>query len=101
MPEDQSGSVTTAHSLISNWFDMPDEEPRRMPDAFRTLLIERLCWIIDHQFSRLPQLLYRIDIDEQSAEAAFAQGSVSEVAPALADLIIERTLLRIKTREKG
>ncbi len=67
--------------------------------AFREALARRLAAIMDRQMGRLPELLYRIDLDEERVKDVMANAPLDRIALDLADLIIERTLLKMRTRE--
>ena len=66
--------------------------------AFLDLLTTAVQNLIDSDFERFLNALYRIDVDEQKVKEAFAQES--NVAKAIAELIIQRELQKITTREK-
>jgi hypothetical protein len=69
-------------------------------EAFRDLLAARLRLMIDEQFSRLAPLLYRIDVDEARVDEILRRAPFSEVPTRLADLIIERRLQAMRTRQQ-
>ncbi len=48
----------------------------------------------------LLQVLYRIDVFEKDTKAAFAQNNPQLIAPILANLIIDRELIKAETRLK-
>ena len=60
-----------------------------------TTAVQRL---MDSDFERFLNALYRIDVDEQKVKMAFAQED--NVARAIAEQIIQRELLKVKTREQ-
>jgi hypothetical protein len=69
-------------------------------DEFREALAARLLVIIDRQFGRLPELLYRIDLDERRVNHVLNDTPFAQIPYELADMIIERTLLKFETRER-
>lgn len=79
-----------------------DESPESNLDVsmLRDIVAERIREIVDNQFGRLPALLYRFDVDERRVKEIFQQTPVASIPEALADLIIERSLLRMKTRRE-
>jgi hypothetical protein len=103
------GAIVPVSSLFSSlaarfdipWDDLEEagEEAEKIA-SFREMLADRLRFIIDYQFSRLPQILYRIDVDERSVDEVFRYAPISEVPNALADLIIARVLRTIETRRR-
>ena len=68
--------------------------------VFRDALAIRLRQIIDHQFSKLAPLLYRIDVDERKVDEIMRTAPFSDVPERLADLIIQRRLQAMQTRRK-
>jgi hypothetical protein len=60
----------------------------------------RLVYLLLNEMETLLQLLYKIDVDEQKVKAVFALGSAKEIAPALAQLIINRIRQKAETRIK-
>ncbi len=68
--------------------------------TLRDTVAERIREIVDNQFGRLPALLYRFDVDEHRVKEIFQKTPVVSIPEALADLIIERSLLRMKTRRE-
>ena len=68
--------------------------------VFRDALAIRLRQIIDHQFSKLAPLLYRIDVDERKVDEIMRTAPFSDVPEHLADLIIQRRLQAMETRRK-
>ncbi|HMX05762.1 MAG TPA: hypothetical protein PKE14_13900, partial [Chitinophagales bacterium] len=59
-------------------------------DDARTLLIEMIAFLIDHNFEKLLFILYRIDIDEQKVKLLLSKHLPDEAPVVIADLIIER-----------
>ena len=62
------------------------------------LLEKSITHLIDSDFERLLQVLYRIDIDELKVKKAFANSD--SVANSLAKLILAREIQKIETRKK-
>ncbi len=58
-------------------------------------LVPIISHLLDHDFQRLLQIMYRIDIDEAKLKSALA-----DIKPAkeISRLIIERELQKVKTR---
>lgn len=59
-----------------------------------------ISYLIDKDFQRLLNVLYRIDINEEKFKIALTLDPPSEVAPAIAQLIIDRELQKVITRRK-
>ncbi|MCY7411346.1 MAG: hypothetical protein LH473_13820 [Chitinophagales bacterium] len=67
-------------------------------DKIRVLLIDKINFLLDHNFEKLLWLLYRIDVSEEKAKAALAENTIQKPSEVLADLIIERQIEKAKTR---
>ena len=60
-------------------------------------LAREISLLIDQDFERLMNILYRIDVNEEKTKMAFAS---SDTAKTIARLIIDRELQKVATREK-
>ncbi len=93
-------------SSLAGRFDIPwdDLDTARTQEealaAFRDLLTERLRFIIDNDFGKLAQILYRIDVDERKVDEIFRTAPIPEVPAALADLITTRVLRTLESRRR-
>ena len=67
-------------------------------DEFHELLRKVISHLLDTDFERLMNGLYRIDVDEQKVKLALA--SDHDIASEIATLIIQRELQKIETRAK-
>ena len=67
-------------------------------------LLEKLAahinHLILHDFPRLVQLLYRIDINETQLKKLLQQNPAEDAGKIIAALVIERQLQKIKTRKQ-
>lgn len=69
--------------------------PSLTPEALRELLLRQVNYLLERDFERLLQSLYRIDVPEQK----FRESLVSQdPAGQITDLILQRELLKVKTR---
>ena len=66
-------------------------------DKLKAWLAHEIQMLMDHDFQRFLNMLYRIDVDEQKAKEAFADNDPSW---RLAELIIERELQKVESRRK-
>ena len=64
----------------------------------RNLLIDKLDFLIEHDFEKLLSILYRIDVSERKVKEALATKTDHKPSELLADLIIERQMEKAKTR---
>jgi hypothetical protein len=69
-------------------------------EALRQELAAQLNKLILEDFEKLVFLLYRIDVDEARMRALLANKKDSDAGLLLADLIIERQLQKIKSRQE-
>lgn len=56
--------------------------------------------LINHDFEKLVQLLYRLDIDETKLKSTLQNFPQQDAGIMIADLIIERQLQKIKSRRQ-
>lgn len=63
-------------------------------------LTKKIAGWMDHRFDILLSTLYRIDIDEKKIEELFAADNREYIPSALADLIIQRQIMKINFRRK-
>ena len=67
-------------------------------DEFHELLRKVISHLLDTDFERLLNGLYRIDVNEHKVKQALA--SNTDIAGEIATLIIQRELQKIETRQK-
>ena len=71
----------------------------------RRFLIPKITALLDRNPEMLMHILYRIDVAEHHVKRVFAESSPKDIPAHLADLLIERQLLKLKIRrayrEKG
>lgn len=56
--------------------------------------------LLDQDMPKLLQALYRIDVAEQKVNAILSMAEPAQMAPALAQLIIDREYQKVETRKK-
>jgi hypothetical protein len=59
-----------------------------------------ICHMLIHDYQKLLNLLYRIDVEEKKFQEAFQEGSSELVSGKISRLIIERELEKAIYREK-
>lgn len=69
-------------------------------DELKRRLVPIINYLLDSDFSRLLNALYRIDVDEPKAKRILATGLPGLVADNLTDIIIERELQKVELRKK-
>jgi len=68
--------------------------------AFRNLLIARIEELAEKNMDKLMWLLYRVDVSERKLHATLKETPPEKFAPVIADLIIERQMQKIKSRNE-
>lgn len=72
-------------------------------DGYEALIAQLTPFIqalLNDEFERLLQLMYRIDVPEAQFSQALGQANPDDIAPAIAQLIVKRQLQKVQTREK-
>ncbi len=69
-------------------------------EELREKLIAHINTLINHDFEKLVFLLYRIDVNESKMRHLLDQREGENAAGLIADLIIERQLQKIKSRQQ-
>jgi hypothetical protein len=76
--------------ITTNDFDSLNE--------LRKYLAEKIAGLLDTNYEKLINILYRIDINESKLNELFGRKNREEIPPRLADLIIERQIQKINIR---
>jgi hypothetical protein len=66
----------------------------------RELLITRVNELLQNEFNKLIAILYRLDINEERLRLLLQQNPNDDAATIITDLIIERQLQKMKSREQ-
>lgn len=69
-------------------------------DVFREQLAAYINDLINHDFSYLVQLLYRLDVSEQKLKTMLQETAGTDAAWQIADSIISRQVEKINTRRR-
>ena len=69
-------------------------------DELKKVLIERITYMLDHEYDKLVNALYRIDLDESKLHELFSGKNREYIPSALADMIFERQIQKIDLRKK-
>jgi len=67
-------------------------------DEIRRILIDRIKDLMENNFEKLQNIMYRIDVNQQKVHELFLTSSSSEYPSLLAGLIIDRQIAKVKTR---
>lgn len=85
------------HLLVQEGEPLYPHQPESLKEL-KAYLTSQIAWMLDHSFERLLQAMYRIDVAEQQFKAALT--GPDPVAPALADLVLEREMKKIEIRRR-
>jgi hypothetical protein len=103
---DDLKQISEVSIFVSKDFSMDDEDSLIPAHDFKTLeefklyLTEKLSDLLDNKYETLINILYKIDVNEEKLSALFAERNREFIPSALADLIIERSLQKVKFRQK-
>ena len=93
-------------NIISNEFSVSGINAVISPDDLETLeqlkeyLTKKISELMENNFDKLVNTLYRIDIDEDKLQLAFTDKNKKKLPEEIAALIIERQLQKIEMRRK-
>lgn len=94
--------IKMENKLAVQWslslFDENLEQNNASYEAQRLQLIEVIAHLIDTDYHRLTNILYRIDVDEMKLKKAILESELP-ISETIADLIIGRQQQKIKFRE--
>lgn len=74
-------------------------DPTQSYQQLKNTLTTQINQLINEDFEKLVFLLYRIDVDEARMRTLLAEHGNGNSAAVLADLVIERQLQKIKSRQ--
>lgn len=69
-------------------------------DSVASGLAARVAWLMKHDYERLLNAVYLLDLSERRFRAAMALGSNEAAARALAELILEREREKFESRRR-
>ena len=68
--------------------------------AARQLLVDRINNLLQYDFNKLITILYRVDVSDQKLQSLLNQQPQQDAANIIADLLIERQMQKIKSRNE-
>jgi hypothetical protein len=74
--------------------------PETSINAFQEKLSAYIAELINHDFGKLINILYRLDVSEQKLRALLASSAATDAGLLIAELIIERQSQKIKSRRQ-
>jgi len=84
-------------NIISKDFDIPDQVAE---NQLRVLLIDAFAYLIDNDFPKLIQILYKADVDQYKLKELLETVEGSSSAEVIADAYIARQMAKIETWKK-
>jgi|OpeIllAssembly_1097287.scaffolds.fasta_scaffold2383959_1 hypothetical protein len=67
-------------------------------NMIREKLVMVISYMLENQFEKLCNAMYRLDVSERKFQEVLYSGEPAEIPGKLADLVIEREILKVKTR---
>jgi len=101
-----SNNLTELSKFVSRSLELSDSESLNPTADFNTLeefkiyLAKKLKFLLENKYDALINLLYRIDVQEDRLSELFAGQNKHSIPTSLAELIIERSLQKIRFRQK-
>lgn len=94
--------VSQALSLVQKDFKLDGSSINELPSpSFEEVLVYlegAISHLLDHDFERLLQIMYRIDIDENRFKEVLQSEESKEIAAKLARMVLDRELEKVRTR---
>lgn len=91
--------MEAAFALIVRDFNLPASSDGLTMEAVHGYLCARIGQLMAHNMGQLMSILYRIDVAEHRVKTILQFSPHAEIPAQLADLIIERQLQKIRTRQ--
>jgi len=104
--DNENNHLTDLSTFVSKNFEIPDSDSLipagdfKSLEEFKTFLTDRLAFLLDNKYDSLINILYRIDVPEDKLNELFAKRNRDYIPEALANLIIERSLQKVRFRQK-
>ena len=83
--------------IISKDFDIEERLPE---DQLRNVLIDAFAYLIDNDFPKLIQILYKADVDQYKLKELLETVEGSSAAEVIADTYMARQKAKVETWEK-
>lgn len=83
--------------MVSTDFEVDDVLSE---DLLRARLIEAFAYLLDHNISKMMNILYRTDVNEEKLKAMLISNSDLPSAEVIADAYISRQKQKVETRKK-
>ena len=83
--------------IINKDFDLPDELSE---SQLRETLVEAFAYLVDNDFPKLVQILYKADVDQYKLKELLENVEGKSSAEVIADAYIARQMAKIETWKK-
>jgi hypothetical protein len=83
--------------IIAKDFEL---EEQISEEALRQKMVHAFTYLLDNDISRMMNILYRADVDEDKLKALLISASELPSAEVIADAYIERQKQKVETRKK-
>ncbi len=101
---DEVTLVRSSYQLIRKDLGLEEhldfKEGENEADRLEDFLTKQVNYLLDHDFNRLLNILYRIDIPENKVKALLQKSAQGEIARNLALAIIKRERQKVITRQQ-
>ena len=83
--------------IIENDFELENE---LSAEQLREKMVHAFSWLLDNDISKMMNILYRADVDEERLKSLLISRSQLPSAEVIADEYISRQMQKIETRKK-
>lgn len=89
--------MTSILKIISKDFDLPENISE---SQLRDMLVKTFGYLVEEDFNKLLQILYRADVDQYKLKALLENTEDKSSAEIIADAYIERQKAKVETWKK-
>lgn len=89
--------ITSLIKIINKDFDLPDHLSE---DQLRDVMINAFAYLIDDDFQKLIQILYKADVDQDKLKILLENTENASSAQVIADAYIARQKAKVETWKK-
>ncbi|GAB3199894.1 energy-converting hydrogenase A subunit M [Pontibacter aydingkolensis] len=91
--------ISSATSRLQSIFEVDNLTVSNL-EALRYKLSRAILHLLNNDFQKLLQILYRIDVDEQAVKEAMIADDTELIAERIAKLILKRELQKAELRQR-
>jgi len=93
-------NTTESSELIYKDLGIEQSEAINSEEQILNLIADRVRYLLDHDIDLLLSYMYRLDVLEVNINAALKDGTMGPPDMAIAKLILDRQIQRVKTKKK-